>query len=516
MSHYKPDPNKNINLTIDGRAVTVPEGTRILEAARKINVRIPTLCEHPDLCKRGVCRLCVVECDGRGKLLAACANDVWEGVNVVTHNLRILGIRKMIIELLLANHPQECLSCIRSTNCELQTLAADFGIRESCFRHDAADHSPPVIESETLVRDMSKCVKCGRCVEACQEVQTIRSINSSCRSIHYGINTPYNQALAEGPCVFCGQCAAVCPVGAIYGYDQTAGTWAALNDKNRHAIVQIAPSLSAAVNDALGLPAGTVSPGIMVTALKRLGFDKVFNGEIVMSAAIAEANNELLNRMKNGLSKLPMISACSAGGIKFIEETYPDLADHLSSSKLPHQMFGTMVKTADSPPLTAVSVSACIAHKFKYLPLKTADTIAINDIKTSLISKYRRTAAHSPDCHDTDLVLTVSELATMFRQGGINVAGLPETPFDVFPGEALKTTANPGEIRNVQKIQVSEINLQGIKAKILMVYGFDNTRLIMDSIRNGGCDASLVHIMSCPWTGGQQPCKNSGSAIQTL
>jgi len=488
MSHYKPDPNKNVNLTINGIAVTVPEGTRILEAARKVNARIPTLCEHPDLCKRGVCRVCVVECDGRGKLLAACANDVWEGVNIVTHNLRILGIRKMIVELLLANHPQECLNCIRNTNCELQTLAADFGVRESCFRHDAADRRPPVIESETLVRDMSKCVKCGRCVEACQEIQTIRSINTSCRSINYGISAPYNQALAEGPCVFCGQCAAVCPVGAIYGHDQSAEARAALNDKNRHAVIQIAPSLSAAVNDILGLPAGTVSPGVLVTALKRLGFNKVFNSEIVMNAVMAQKNIELLNRIKSN-GKLPLMSACSAGGIKFIEETYPDLADRLSSCNSPQQMFDTLVKTADSPLITTVSVFGCIAQKFK----------------------RRRSAAHSPDCRDTGLTLTVNEIALMFRQGGVNAAGLPETSFDVFPGKAPpENKTNSVNSREIQKgIQESEINLQGTKVKMLTVHGFANARLIMDSIRKGECDASLVHIKSCPWTDSQQPCKNS-------
>ncbi|MDR2717521.1 MAG: (2Fe-2S)-binding protein [Treponema sp.] len=488
MSHYKPDPNKNVNLTIDGIAVTVPEGTRILEAARKVNVCIPTLCEHPDLCKRGVCRLCVVECDGRGKLLAACANDVWEGVNIVTNNLRILGIRKMIVELLLANHPQECLSCIRSTNCELQTLAADFGIRESPFRHDAADRRPPVIESETLVRDMNKCVKCGRCVEACQEVQTIRSINSSCRSIHYGISAPYHQSLAEGPCVFCGQCAAVCPVGAIYGHDQTAEAWIALNDKNCHTVIQIVPSLSTAVNDALDLPAGTVSPGVMITALKRLGFDQVFNSEIVMNAATAKENGELLNRIKNG-GKLPMITVCSAGGIKFIADSYPDLSAHLSPCSQSQQMLSALARTADSSPITAITVSACIAQKFKYL----------------------RSAAHSPDGHDTGLTLTVSEIVRMFRQGGVNVAGLPEAPFDVFPGEAPpENKTNFENLRDIQEgIQKSEINLQGTKIKLLTVYGFAPARLIMDSIRKGECDASLVHIMSCPWTGGQQPCKNS-------
>jgi NADH dehydrogenase/NADH:ubiquinone oxidoreductase subunit G len=463
MSHHKPNPNKNVNLIIDGIPVTVPEGTRILEAARKVDIHIPTLCDHPDLCKRAVCRLCVVECDGRGKLIAACANDVWEGVSIVTHNARLLSIRKMIIELLLANHPQDCLSCVRSTNCALQSLAADFGIRASPFRHDAMDHRPPVTESATLVRDMAKCVKCGRCVEACQEVQTIRTINTSHRGIHYEISAPYGQALADGPCVFCGHCAAVCPVGAIYEYDQSAEAWVALNDKERRVAVQFSPSLSEIVENALGLGAGTATPGRIVTALKRLGFDQVFDAQLFADAVTAEEHNELLNR-----NNLPMITGCSAGCIKFVEQFYPDLANHLSSCKNTPQMFSALVKKAN-PQTTAVSISGCLAQKFSY-----------------------RSAP------DSGLVLTVNELARMFRLGGINFDGLPETPFDTFAGTP-ETAASPAEYKDVQPgIQEATIVVKGKQIKMLIAHGFAPARVVMDSISKGECDAGVVKIKSCP------------------
>jgi iron only hydrogenase large subunit-like protein len=490
MSYHKADLNKNINLTIDGRQVTVPEGTRILEAARQAGIIIPTLCDHPDLCKRAVCRLCVVECDGRGKLMAACANDVWEGVKIVTNNEKILGIRKMIIELLLANHPQDCLSCISNTNCKLQSLAAEFGIREFPFRHDAVECKPPKIEGNTLVRDMSKCVKCGRCVDACREIQTI---NSSHRSIHYEIGTPYDQALADSPCVFCGQCVAVCPVGAIYEYDQSAAAFAALGNKECYTAAQISPTLCAAFDNVLGLPAGTVSTGKMTTALKRLGFDKVFNTKdsvtTVKTAEVEELQKRIKSENQSTKLKLPMISGCSSGCIKFIEDSYPDLKEHCFIGKDHLQIFNDMVKaqteSSDAKPvqICCISFEPCIAKKFRIQ----------ND-------------AASPN--STDLVLTVNELARMFKQAGIQFDGIPETTFDRIAEKptvaAAETSLNFREIQ--PGIQEAEITLAGKKVTVLAVYGFANARIIMDSINRDECDAALVHIISCCTLNSQELC----------
>ena len=521
MSHYKPDPNKSVNLTIDGIPVIVPEGTRILEAAKKVDVKIPTLCDHPDLCKRALCRLCVVECDGKGKLLAACANDVWEGVKVVTNNARLVSIRKTILELILANHPQECLGCVKNKKCELQKLAETFGIRESPFRREAACNLLPKIESETLVRNMDKCVKCSRCVEVCQEVQTVRAINTSHRSIAYEICTPYGQALSGGPCVFCGQCAAVCPVGAIYEYDQTDTVRNALNSSGQHVIAELASPVAAGMDSELNLPEGSVTIGKLVTALKLMGFSKVIDAAVSANETINAEFRELLDRIKNH-GTLPLITSCSPGWINFAEKFYPDLADHLPTGKNPTRNFGVLAKTwyakesgADKSKITSVSITPCIVkkHEAKQLSMQT------NGFP------------------DVDIALTTQEIARMIKLAGIDLCNLPESPFDcvsfdsinTMPGGAMEaivrkvykaytgdTSVVPeyNEVQDHEGLKETRLDLQGTKVKALAVSGFVNARVVMEAIRRGECDAAFVEIISCP-NGCAAPVNNSPPYVST-
>jgi len=461
MSH-KPDPNKNVNLTIDGIPVTVPEGTRILEAAKKVNIKIPVLCEHPELCKRAICRICVVECDGRGKLLAACANDVWEGVNIVTNSVRLLDIRKTIIELILANHPQDCLSCVRSKNCELQSLAADFGICKQPFERKEMKCKPPLHEGNVLVRDMDKCVKCGRCVEVCQEIQTIRSINTSHRSVNYEINTPYSQPLIDSACVLCGHCATVCPVGAIYEHDESARVLEMLNKEKLHKVVQIDPALCTVFDKQFELPAGTVTPGKIATALKQLGFDKVFDAKFSGRLSVKEEIDELLTRQKNNNGKLPLISGCSPNVIKFAGINYPDLKEHFSQCTDAHGIIDKLARSKyseisgiDPAAIAAVTVTPCISGKFRL-----SDTG--KDASGELCS----------------FVLSINEIISLFRKKGVILNNLTESPFDDVTGLFDDTDS--------------------ISVKTLTVHGYANARTVLDSVRRGECDADLVKIMNCP------------------
>ncbi|MDR0475864.1 MAG: (2Fe-2S)-binding protein [Treponema sp.] len=505
MSRHAADPNRNVNLTIDGIAVTVPEGTTILEAAKKAGVQIPTLCDHPSLGKRAVCRLCVVEADGRSKLIAACANEVWEGANIVTNNRRIFGIRKTIIELLLAGHPEECLCCIRSGKCELQTLAGIYSSYKESSCHDVFEHGTPhcVLRGKVkyvgiLVHDMDKCVKCGRCIELCQEIVTVRAINSANRSVNYGICTPYGEALSEGPCICCGGCADVCPVGAIHENDQCAELSAELNNKERHIITQLAASIGPAMDGELGLPQGTVTSGRLISALKQIGFDKVFDAEVSAKTSAADHASELLERIKSK-SHLPMIISCSPSLIKFINNFYPDLAGHLPRNKGPEQTFGSLAKTwynkesgHELSKISYVSVMPCIAKR-----LEAHQTTGFNPV--------------------VDIALTAREIARIIRLAGIEFIDLPESSFDSCPNDlraragfsekpdsAFSVILNGvykaythRETQVPQKTKEAEIELNGNNIKALEANGLACTRTVMDSIRKNKCEADLVLIKNC-------------------
>jgi len=464
MSHHKPDPNVKVNLTIDRIPVTVPEGTRILEAAKQANINIPVLCEHPDLCKRALCRICVVECDGRGKLVAACANDVWEGVNIVTINQRLSLIRKTIVELILANHPQDCLSCVRNKTCELQALALKYCVGASSFEN-SVDKSAATIENDTLVRDMSKCIKCGRCVEACQEIQTIGALNTSHRSDEFTVSTAYKQSLKKSPCVFCGQCASVCPVGAIYAHDQTADVQAALNDNNEKKIALISPVLASAVNTELGFEPGTVTAGKLIKAVRLLGFDKVYDASTAADYINSNISREIDKRKENSYAKLPIISGCSDGVTRFITNFYPDLEFFLASGKNSRHEYASAVKReyaieagVNISDVTLVYFVPCIAQKY-----------AARQEKTSLF-------------------LTAKELARMIKMAGIIVDTLPDDMSENQADNPCKNTFDNINIHIPQPL--------GAEKKVT-VYGYAQARVVMEKIQKGGCNADWVEIFSC-------------------
>ncbi|MCL2440517.1 MAG: 2Fe-2S iron-sulfur cluster-binding protein [Treponema sp.] len=441
---YKPDPNKNVNLTVNGIPVTVPEGTRILEAAKKVNVSIPVLCDHPELCKRALCRICMVEYDSRGKPVTACGNDVWEGVNIVTNSERLFQIRKTILEMILAVHPQDCLTCVRNTNCELQKLAAEYDISSASFENEAKKN-PKIIENDTIVRDMDKCVKCNRCVEVCQEIQTIRAINTSHRSHEYEICTAYKQTLSDTPCVFCGGCAAICPVGAICGHDQTDEIRSVFDDSSIKKIAQVTPALVSALQREF--PAVTM--GKIISAIRMLGFDKVYDAMAAINAIGSELGEEVQARKKSG-KKLPIICGCTEGASRFIKHSYPELADNLSVGKSFKQQFASLTGEKQA---VYISFVLCIAQKYKASSANAGDKM--------------------------NFALSTKEFVRMIKLAGIMIETLPEGQFDSV--NVPKGSAHP--VRAFKKETV---------------HGYAQARKVMETILAGKCDADVVEIMSCP------------------
>ena len=510
-----------INVKINGISVSVPKGSTVLDAARAAGVEIPTLCFMKEKNEIGACRICVVEVnEGRGfRIVTACVYPATDGMEVLTNTEKIQKARKTTLELILSTHDKKCLSCVRSTNCELQKLCRDYGVNESAF-----EGFKPLYELDNttphLVRDNNKCILCRRCVAACEE-QYVGVIGANNRGIDTNIGTPFEVGLKNVPCISCGQCTAVCPTGALVEKDDTDKIWEALADNTKHVVVQTAPSIRATLGECFDMPIGTNVEGKMVAALRRLGFDKVFDTDFAADLTIVEEANELVERIKNG-GTLPMITSCSPGWVKFCEYYYPDMINHLSTCKSPQQMAGAVIKTyyaekmgIDPKDIVSVSVMPCTAKKFE-------------------IGRDDQSAAGVPD---VDIAITTRELSRMIMRAGINFTALPDeeldSPFGEDTGaavifgatggvmEAALRTANDWltgkdntdvdftALRGTQGLKQATVNIAGNDIKVAVASGAAAAKVVMDRMKAGNPDGwTFVEIMGCPGgcvNGGGQP-----------
>ncbi len=510
-----------INVKINGTAVSVPKGSTILEAARAAGVEIPTLCFMKERNEIGACRICVVEAnEGRGfRIVTACVYPVSEGMEVLTNSEKVQKARKTTLELILSTHDKSCLSCKRSGKCELQKLCHDYGVDFDTYEgfkpHYELDNSTP-----HLVRDNNKCILCRRCVAVCRE-QYVSVIGANDRGIDTNIGQAFDLPLSNVPCISCGQCTAVCPTGALTEKDDTDKVWAALADPAKTVIVQTAPSIRATLGECFDMPIGTNVEGKMVAALRRLGFNKVFDTDFAADLTIVEEANELVERVKNG-GVLPMITSCSPGWVKFCEFYYPDMLEHLSSCKSPQQMAGAVIKTywaqktgIDPKDIVVVSVMPCTAKKFE-------------------VGRDDQSAAGVPD---VDIALTTRELGRMIERAGLNFAALPDEEFDSPLGEdtgaavifgatggvmeAALRTANDWltgkdntdiefeAVRGTMGLKQAAVKIGDLELKVAVASGGSAAKVVMDRMKAGNPDGwTFVEIMGCPGgcvNGGGQP-----------
>jgi NADP-reducing hydrogenase subunit HndD len=509
-----------IHLTIDGTALQVPAGTTVMKAAERLGINIPRLCYHPDLSLEGACRVCVVEVEGFNHFLTSCSQQVWEGMVVRTNSPEIRQSRRDIIELLLDNHPKDCQTCERDGNCELQRQAYRLGVRERLFE-GRRKLFPTDDASRSVVRNPEKCILCGRCIRVCAEVQGVHNLSQHGRGFNTVVGPAHLDPMDESACIQCGQCVAVCPTAAFMEKDHTERVWAALAEGKKHLVVQTAPAIRATLGECFGQPLGTPVTGQMVTALRRLGFDAVFDTNFGADLTILEESTEFLRRLTEG-GPLPLLTSCSPGWINFLEKFYPEMLGHASSCKSPMEMMSSLIKTyyaqlrgLDPADIFVVAIMPCVAKKFE---------------------AARPEHVLPGGLPATDAVLTTRELGWMIKSYGIDFNHLPEGEFDrplglssgagdIFGATggvmeaALRTVAVrlTGEelgplvfedVRGVRGLKEATVELAGRTIRVAVCDGLTNAKTALAHIQSGEKDYHLVEMMACPGgciMGGGQP-----------
>lgn len=509
-----------VELTINNIKVKAEEGMTILDAAKSVGINIPTLCHMKDLFPTGACRLCVVEVDGMRGLTPSCAYPVSEGMNVHTNSARVRISRKTIVELLIENHPQDCLVCVRNKNCELQDLSETYAIREHRFVGEHKEHAID-ISSASMERDPAKCILCGRCVRVCNEIQKVGAIDFTNRGFSSNVTTPFNKGLNISDCILCGQCILACPTAALREKSHVKVVAAATNNKHKYPIVQIAPAVRASLGEEYNLPMGKNVTGQLVTGLRRLGFKKVFDTNFAADLTIIEEASELINRVQNGKT-LPMFTSCCPGWVKYVEQNRPTLLPHISTCKSPHEMEGAVLKTyyakkmgIDPKDIYVVSIMPCTVKKFE----------------------AERPELNEEHLQDVDAVLTTRELVRIFKMAGIDFEDLPEDEFDNPLGESTGAAAIFGTSGGVMEAAVrtayykltgndlDKLELEDLRGtddiketsikindettiNVAVVNGIGNVAPILDEIEAGTSKYHFIEVMACPGgciNGGGQP-----------
>ena len=517
-----------VRINVNNRTVEARDGEMILGALRRAGVDVPTLCHVPDLFPSGACRMCVVELPGQGKLVPSCAYPVSEGLEVLTHSPRVIRARKTVVELLLANHPDDCLYCVRSGSCELQTLAEQLGVRERRYSGQRAGRKLDT-SSPSIIRDPAKCILCGRCVRMCEEIQGVAAIDFIGRGSRATVGTAFDEGLNVSSCVNCGQCINVCPTGALREQSSLKEVADALNDPDRIVVIQHAPAVSVTLAEEFGVKPGKDICDTMTTALRRLGFDRVFETSFSADLTIMEEASELVRRVQTG-GPLPMMTSCSPGWIKFVEQFYPDFTENLSTCKSPQQMLGAVIKTffaeregIDPSRLFSVAAMPCVAKKFE----------------------ARRPEMARGGLPDIDAVLTTRELARMIRMRGLDLKGLDaeaaDTPFGrrssagkIFAAsggvmEAAIRTAHwliSGEdmdrldvrpVRGLDGVKEAKVVVNDLTLGVAVASGLGGARSLLDQVRAGRDDLHFIEVMTCPGgciAGGGQPYGADRAAVR--